>query len=72
MTGESLIGQEVTTIGPFSLTWEIERVYEGADGITYARLHRQGDESSIKTLALKALMDRRRFQWVGMRGQRPY
>ncbi len=63
MTAENFIGQEVETVSIFPTRWLIDQVYEGRDGIVYARLHRRGEQSSIKTLALKTVMDRRRYTW---------
>jgi hypothetical protein len=65
MTNEELIGQEVETVAVFPTRWRIADVYEGADGILYARLRRRGEEASIKTLALRTVMDRRRYSWAG-------
>lgn len=67
MEGEGLVGQEIESVGTYPMTWRIAHVFEGNDGITYALLRRRGDESSLKTLALKALMDRKRFTWTGGR-----
>jgi hypothetical protein len=65
MDHEELIGQEVETVAVFPSRWRIAEVYEGADGILYARLRRRGEEASIKTLALRTVMDRRRYNWAG-------
>ncbi|WP_374448149.1 hypothetical protein [Stella sp.] len=65
MDHEELIGQEVETVAVFPSRWRIADVYEGADGILYARLRRRGEEASIKTLALRTVMDRRRYNWAG-------
>ncbi len=65
MDHEELIGQEVETVAVFPSRWRIADVYEGADGILYARLRRRGEEASIKTLALRTVMDRRRYSWAG-------
>ncbi|BBK32628.1 hypothetical protein EDC65_5135 [Stella humosa] len=68
MQNEELIGQEVETVAVFRTRWRIAEVYEGVDGIMYARLRRRGEESSLKTLALKTVMDRRRYSWGGRKG----
>lgn len=65
MDREALIGQEVETVAVFPTRWRIADVYEGVDGILYARLRRRGEEASIKTLALRTVMDRRRYSWGG-------
>ncbi|MCC7276206.1 MAG: hypothetical protein IT561_26305 [Alphaproteobacteria bacterium] len=67
MSDESLIGQEVETVAVFPTQWRIDHVYEGSDGVVYARLRRRGEESSIKTLALRTVMDRKRYTWTGQR-----
>ncbi|BBK41875.1 hypothetical protein STVA_18950 [Allostella vacuolata] len=65
MHNDEFIGQEVETVSVFPTRWRIADVYEGRDGILYARLSRRGEESSLKTLALKTVMDRRRYSWGG-------
>ena len=60
---DNYVGQEVETVSIFTIRWMIDQVYECRDGIVYARLHRRGEQSSIKTLALKTVMDRRRYSW---------
>lgn len=66
---DEFIGQEVETVSVFPTRWRIDQVYEGSDGIIYARLHRRGERSSIKTLALGAVMDRRRYSWRSKKGR---
>ncbi|BBK37855.1 hypothetical protein STAQ_29330 [Allostella sp. ATCC 35155] len=68
MNTDELIGQEVESVAVFPSRWRIADVYQGADGILYARLRRRGEEASIKTLALGTVMDRRHWNW---RGRKP-
>ena len=69
MPMDNYVGQEVETVSIFPIRWMIDQVYEGSDGIVYARLHRRGEQSSIKTLALKTVMDRRRYSWGDKKGR---
>ena len=53
--------------GPFGqerrISWHVNHVYTGADGVVYVRLVR-ADDGTHKTLSQKALLDRTWFRSV--------
>jgi hypothetical protein len=46
---------------PLQILWVLEQVWQGADGITYARLVKGADATEKKTVAAAVLQDRRQF-----------
>ena len=46
---------------PLQIIWVLEDVWNGADGITYARLMKHGDATEKKTVSTAVLQDRRQF-----------
>ena len=46
---------------PLQIVWMLEQVWQGADGITYARLAKDVDATAKKTVSAAVLQDRRRF-----------
>ena len=45
--------------------WRVVQVFEGGDGVRYARLVNAADQSLTKTVATGALLDRNLFRQAG-------
>ncbi len=45
--------------------WRVVQLFEGADGVPYARLVNAADGSLSKTVATTALLDRTLFRYAG-------
>lgn len=55
-----------SAIGPGSAgVWRVVQLFEGADGVAYARLVNAADRSLTKTVATAALLDRSLFRQAG-------
>ncbi len=54
--GRSAIGSSVAGI------WRVTQLFEGADGVAYAKLENTTDRTLIKTVATGALLDRALFR----------
>lgn len=52
----------LVTGGTTAIVWIVVDLFEGRDGIAYARLANRSDRSSIKTIATHALLDRNLFR----------
>src|SRR5215469_545209 len=59
--------------GVLGTEWIVDAIFQGTDGIQYALLVNAGDSTQHKTLAVRVLGDRKRFEgysgaWVGAPG----
>lgn len=57
--GRSPVGRSITGV------WRVVQLFEGADGVAYAKLANAADGSLTKTLAITALLDTALFRHVG-------
>jgi hypothetical protein len=57
--GRSAVGRGVTAV------WRVVQLFEGRDGVPYARLVNAADRSLTKTVATDALLDRSLFRSAG-------
>ena len=57
--GRSVAGRGV------AMVWRVVKLFEGADGVPYARLVNAADRSLTKTVATDALLDRSLFRHAG-------
>jgi hypothetical protein len=58
-TGGSAIGRGIAGV------WRVVQLFEGADGVAYARLVNGADPTLTKTVATGALLDRTLFRHAG-------
>jgi hypothetical protein len=57
--GRSAIGRSIAGV------WRVVQLFEGADGVPYARLVNAADQTLTKTVATDALLDRTLFRAAG-------
>ncbi|MEJ0071333.1 MAG: hypothetical protein WDO24_24200 [Pseudomonadota bacterium] len=64
VAGRGLLpASDQTTTGKFTgIVWRVVDLFEGRDGIPYARLVNINDRSLTKTVATEALLDRSLFR----------
>jgi hypothetical protein len=53
---------KTTTGKTTNIVWRVIELFEGRDGIPYARLVNDNDRSLVKTVAAAALLDRNLFR----------